>query len=143
MPGRNRLTGICWHEEFHTIDRKKEKAADCIYLSEDRICRKRGCERHDEKCFDAKFCRHRVREKDAPKPAQAKPEWKCTLPKNCVVFSKTRGMGEYIGCDSSMQTITIKFDDCTKSYKYPDAFLDKHLYGNQEVTDCVLADSQK
>ena len=143
MPGRNRLTGICWHEEFHTVDPKKEKAADCIYLGKDRICHKRGCERHDEKCFDATLCRHRVREKDAPKPVQPTPEWKCSLPKHCDIFSKTHGMGKYIGCDKKNRLITVKFDTCVQSYFYPDAFLQQQLYGAQSVTDAVLADTRK
>lgn len=145
MPGKGILSGFYWHREFHNVDPKKEKAADCIYLSKDRICRKRGCECHDEKCFDATICRHRVREKDAPNPAPTpiNREWKCSLPKHCNIFSKAHGVGTYISCDKENHLITIKFDDGTKSYKYPDAFLQQQLYGAQAVTDAVLADTQK
>ena len=79
MPGRNRLTGICWHEEFHTVDPKKEKAADCIYLTKDRICRNSKCFKNGEKCFVATHCKYRVKAEDAPKSVQPKPEWKVSI----------------------------------------------------------------
>ena len=143
MPGRNRLTGICWHEEFHTVDPKKEKAADCIYLTKDRICRNRSCIKNGEKCFVATHCKYRVKAEDAPKPVQPKHEWKCSLPKYCDIFSKSHGVGTYISCDIKNHLITVKFDTCVQSYKYPDAFLQQHLYGAQAVTDAVLADTKQ
>lgn len=143
MPGKGIFSGFYWHQEFHNVDPKKEKAADCIYLSKDRICQKRGCERHDEKCFDATVCRHRVREKDAKKTGQIKTEWKCSLPPGCTVFSKTQGVGQYIGCDKDYHLIVVKFDDCIQRYMYPDVFVNHQLYGNQEVTDCVQADTHE
>lgn len=142
MPGRNRLIGICWHEEWHTVDRKKEKVADCIFLDENRICRNRSCIINGEKCFVASHCKYRIKAEDAPKPTVKPKEWTCSLPKQCDVFSKKHGVGTYIRCDEKNHLITIKFDDCTKSYKYPEAFLEKHLYGNGVVDQCVAQDSQ-
>ena len=143
MAGRNRLTGICWHEEFHTVDPKKEKAADCIYLTKDRICRNRNCILNGEKCFVATHCKYRKKAADAPKPVQPKRAWKCSLPKYCTVFSKTQGVGEYISCDKENHVITVKFEKSVQSYKYPEVFLEQHLYGAQAVTDAVLADTKE
>ena len=143
MPGRNRLTGICWHEEWHTVDRKKEKAADCIFLDENRICRNRSCIINGEKCFVASHCKYRIKAEDAPKPTVKPKEWTCSLPKQCDVFSKKHGVGTYIRCDTKNHLITIMFDDGEKSYKYPDAFLQQQLYGAQSVTDAVLSDTQE
>ena len=143
MPGKGKFSGFCWHQEFHTVDPKKEKAADCIYLTKERICRNSGCLKYGEKCFVATHCQYRVKRKEAAEQIQKKPEWKCSLRKHCTVFNKTYGVGEYIGCDEANRLITVKFDTCVKSFVYPDAFLERHLYGNQEVTDHVLADTQK
>ena len=143
MPGKGKFSGFNWHHEFHTVDPKKEKAADCIYLTKDRICRKGGCPKKGEKCFVATYCKYRVKAADAPKPVQPKPEWKCSLPKYCDIFSKSHGVGTYISCDTKNHLITIKFDTCVQSYKYPDAFLQQHLYGAQAVTDAVLTDTRK
>ena len=143
MPGKGKFSGFNWHHEFHTVDPKKEKAADCIYLSEDRICRNRSCIVNGEKCFVATHCRYRIKAEDAPKPVQKKREWKCSLPNHCTIFSKTLGVGEFIGYDRKNHLITVKYDTCTQSYKYPDAFLEHHLYGAQAVTDAVLADTKE
>lgn len=143
MPGKGKFSGFNWHHEFHTVDPKKEKAADCIYLTKDRICRNRSCIKNGEKCFVATHCKYRVKAEDAPKPVQQKPEWKCSLPKHCNIFSKSHGVGTYINCDEKNHLITIRFDDCTKSYKYPDAFLQQQLYGAQSVTDAVFSDTQE
>ena len=143
MPGKGKFSGFYWHHEFHTVDPKKEKAADCIYLDKNRICRNRSCIKNGEKCFVASHCKYRVKAEDAPKPAQKKPEWKCSLPKHCDIFSKSHGVGTYICCDKENHLITIMFSDCAKSYKYPEAFLKQQLYGAQAVTDAVLADTKK
>lgn len=143
MPGKGKFSGFNWHHEFHTVDPKKEKAADCIYLSEDRICRNRSCIVNGEKCFVATHCRYRIKAEDAPKPVPKKQEWKCSLPPNCVVFSKVHGVGEYIGCDKTNHVISIQFDTVTKKYKYPDAFIEKHLVGNSIVDTCVAQDRSK
>ena len=142
MAGRNRLTGICWHEEWHTVNPKKEKAADCIYLTKDRLCRNRDCIINGEKCFVATHCKHRIKTGNAPKPVPAVPEQRCSLPQKAIVFSRTYGVGEYIGYDKCNHLITINFDSCTKMYKYPDAFLERHLVGNEIVDLCVTNDSK-
>ena len=140
MPGKGKFSGFNWHHEFHTVDPKKEKAADCIYLTKDRICRNRSCIKNGEKCFVASHCKYRVRAADAPALVQPTREWTCSLPEECVVYNKTHGIGRYIGFDLASHVITIEFDTCTKMYKYPDVFLEKHLVGNDIVDACVEKD---
>ena len=158
MPGRNRLTGICWHEEWHTVDPKKEKAADCIYLGKDRICHKRGCERHDEKCFDATVCKYRVRS-DEEVPVEElqrtsnKPQYKqrlsegiigidCTMPIGCSVYSNIFGSGVYHSFDKANRLISVKFDIGLKRFQYPEAIFNKHIIVGQELFAYVIADSK-
>ena len=143
MPGKGKFSGFNWHHEFHTVDPKKEKAADCIYLTKERICRNRRCIKNGEKCFVATNCKYRVRAEDAPKPEPIKPKWKCSLPKGCIIYHNTYKVGEYIGCDHQNKLIEIRFDDCTHHFKYPDAFHQGLLHGNQMVSDCVAADTPK
>ena len=143
MPGKGKFSGFNWHHEFHTVDPKKEKAADCIYLDKNRICRKKSCHLNGEKCFVATHCKYRVKEKDAPKPTSKPKEWTCSLPKQCTVFSKAFGIGTYINCDHKRKIISVAFDCGMKFYSYPDAFIQQKLYGNQDVSDAVLADFQK
>lgn len=143
MAGRNRLTGICWHEEWHAVDKKKDKAADCVYLTEDRICTNRSCIKNGEKCFVATNCRYRVREADAPaqKTTPKKRKAICSLPKGCVVFSKQYGIGEYVQFDAESRLIHVLFEDKMRKFSYPDAFVNHHLYGNDIVSECVRSDS--
>ena len=141
MPGKGKFSGFYWHNEFHTVDPKKEKAADCIYLTTERICRNKQCFLYGEKCFVATHCRFRKKGQGKEQTTSEEKVWKCSLPVNCVIYSKTHGIGHYIGCDDKNKLITVKYDACTRSYLYPNAFLEHHLYGNQTVTDCVMADS--
>lgn len=145
MPGKGKLSGFYWHKEFHTVDPKREKAADCIYLSKDRICRNRECIINGEKCFVATHCRYRVKKADGTKaqPPAPSPAWVCSLPRGCYIYHKeSNAVGEYVGCNSGAKTIAIKFDDGVKHFLYPQAFKEEHLYGNQEVSDCIRADEQ-
>lgn len=142
MPGKGKFSGFNWHHEFHTVDPKKEKAADCVYLTKDRICRNSKCFKNGEKCFVATRCKYRVRAENAPKPVQQEAEWQCSLPKKCIIYHDTYKVGEYISCNPQYKLIEIRFDDCAHHFKYPDAFNQGLLHGNQEVTDCVIADSQ-
>lgn len=44
--------------------RKKKKAANCIFLTEDRKCTNKKSPRYCEKCFEATYCTYRIKEKD-------------------------------------------------------------------------------
>lgn len=136
------------HVEFHTIDSKREKAANCIYLDKNRICH---CEKSlviSEKCFIASTCPHRVKavkEKTEDPVAKAVNDYKkqqiksinCTLPLNCRVHHKLWGDGNYVGYDSSKKTIKIKFSEKEVSFPYPNAFTDKHLTVSELLYDQV------
>ena len=42
--------------------KKKKKAANCIFLTEDRICTNKKSPRYCEKCFEASYCTYRIKE---------------------------------------------------------------------------------
>lgn len=151
MAGRNQLTGIGWHEEWHTVDKKKEKAADCIYLAQNRICRNKACHLYGEKCFVATHCKYRRKSSDKQSHIPQKTEAtfqkqgylvsSCSLPKNCNVYHKKYGMGRFCKYDEVNRMISIEFESQTVKFKYPDAFLNKFLYGNDIVDKRVYMDS--
>lgn len=136
------------HVEYHTMDPKREKAADCIYLDKNRICH---CEKSlviGEKCFIASSCPHRVKSikaKSENSVANAVKEYKshqiksinCTLPLNCKVHHKIWGDGNYVGYDSSKKSIRISFSGKEVSFQYPNAFTDGHLTVSELLYDQV------
>lgn len=154
MAGRNRLTGICWHEEFHTVNKKKVKAADCIYLTESRICLNKACHLYGEKCFEATHCKYRVRDGEQPvvppqktTQAPAQPQKivsiDCTLQPNCAIYSNSFGKGRYLSFDADNMLIAVEFECGTKQFKYPDAFFTKHIRTHKYGFTRVCIDSKR
>ena len=43
--------------------KKKAKAANCLFLTEDRICTNKKSPRYCEKCFEATYCTYRIKER--------------------------------------------------------------------------------
>ena len=156
MSDKGRLSGYNWHFEYHTTDRKKEKAADCIYLTTDRICQNKKSIQYLGKCFIASDCPLRLRQAQANEierrktllSAQQKKEPKiisiqCTLPKRCYVFSKTFGKGKYIEYNEESMIIAVKFGEKIIHFQYPQAILDKHLILPKFAFKQVLFDISK
>ena len=69
--GKRKFAGRNMHIEFHNVNPKRGKAADCIYLTEDRVCQNKKSPHYLAKCFAASYCTFKVKEKDAfpPEPA--------------------------------------------------------------------------
>ena len=44
--------------------KKKAKAANCLFLTEDRICTNKKSPRYSEKCFEATYCTYRIKEQN-------------------------------------------------------------------------------
>ena len=146
------------HIEFHNFNPKKEKAADCIYLTEARECQNKKSPHYLAKCFAASYCTFKVKAKDAAnppkkvivnpapkKPASRQPEPKiqrieCTLPLKCPVYSDTFGEGEYTGYNANQRIIEVTFDGTPRNFVYPDAVLDKYLYLPAFAFKIVLED---
>ena len=150
MSDRGRFSGFSWHMEYHTTDRKKEKAANCIYLTNNRICECKKSVYYLEKCFDSTHCPHRVKEENpktkteskttvsAPAKSnttsqnQPKPKRHCSLPWGTKVNSKNWGDGTLNSFDSKTGKITISFNGKIIPFLYPDAFAQKHLTVDSE-----------
>lgn len=146
MSDRGRLSGFCWHEEYHTIDRKKEKAANCIYLTEDRICRNSKCVQYGEKCFVATHCPYRIREKKQDQKSNTKTgqilKINCTIPVGSIVYSQIYGKGKYLSFDKQFRIISVKYETGVKRFQYPEAYLEGHICSPGAVYQRVQKDIQ-
>ena len=154
MSDRGRFSGFSWHTEFHTINPKREKAADCIYLTTDRLCQNKKCIKYMEKCFIATNCPFRVREKDAEKVANAKvaeptptpkkklpiKKIKCSLPMGCKMRSNKFGQGRLVDYNEASMIISVQFEEKIVRFQYPNAIIDKHLILPKPAFSTVLYD---
>ena len=151
MSDRGKFSGFSWHTEFHTVNKKKEKAADCIYLTTDRICQCKDSYYYTLKCFSATHCPVRVKENEKilteiKPPKKEQVIINCTLPKNCVVHSKRWNDGKYVRYEKENRHITISFNGKEIQFMYPDAFINKHLIVTEDLMKIInkdIANSKK
>lgn len=156
------FAGKNMHIEFHNVNQKKQKAADCIYLHTDRTCHNKKCPEYLAKCFVASTCSFRLRQKDAdeielkkelhnrarkraqldkPHPKQKTiKRIKCTIPSHAHIFSPAFGKGSLAGYDENDRLLSVKFEDAVRKFKYPDAILEKHLILPEFAFKRVLID---
>lgn len=153
MGGKGKFNDFGWHNEFQSVNRKKEKAADCIYLDEDRICNCKKCMYYLGKCFYSTHCPFREKEKKAKeekelhrtsqetkeqpvimKKAEKIPDIKCPLPIGAKVTTKHGKKGRVVEKDNAKNYLIIQFEDNAemKKFRYPDAFEKGFLIANQE-----------
>lgn len=136
------------HIVFST-DRKKEKPSDCIYLSEDRHCKKYGYFMYGEKCFEASKCELKVKEKDREKEKKTKTKTlsaksernrlqynirlsECSLPEFAQIECKEGNGsigGVYMSYNAARGTISVKVYSSKvpniksdREYLYPECF---------------------
>ena len=153
---KGKFAGRAMHIEYHTVNPKKRKAADCIYLTTDRVCQNKKSPCYLAKCFQASFCPLKVKEQDAAIPTKKEiitptstvkatriKSIDCTLPYNCDIRSKAFGNGKFIRYDESSMTIYVQFSGSVKSFKYPQAILDKYLTLSEHDFKQVLYDISK
>ena len=154
--GPRKFAGRGMHIEFHNVNPKKTKAADCIYLTESRECQNKKSPHYLAKCFAASYCTFKVKEKDATKikepdkktsprfpKAIVKPATKqmqCTLPLRCKMNNAKYGNGEYVGYNASTQMIEVAFPDRVHKFFYPNAVFGKHLIVTEELYEIVKKD---
>lgn len=149
MSDKGRFSGFCWHNEFHNVNKKKGKAADCIYLTTDRMCQNKKSTQYLNKCFIASSCPVRKRENEISlketkvNNSQKIKKINCTLPVNCSMFSERLGKGKYVGYNEEQMIISVQFGDKTKLFQYPDAILNKHLTVPKSAFKQVLSDISK
>ena len=151
-----KFAGRGMHIEFHNIDPKKTKAADCIYLTETRICHNKKAPHYLAKCFAATYCTYKVKEKDAvkikepdkktvlpaPKPVAVPTtkQMQCSLPLGCKMTNAKYGEGKYVGYNPATQIIEVAFPDKVHKFFYPKAFFDKFLIVTEELYEIVKKD---
>ena len=151
MSGRKKrvFAGKNMHLEFHTVNPKKSKPADCIYLSDSRECQNKKAPHYLGKCFEATYCTFKVKEKDAPKPPVLVKEEKeearvvkiqCSLPKQCIVYSPIFGKGEYTAFDEKSRIMQVTFRERIVKFQYPEAFFAKHLIVLGSTYQTILDD---
>lgn len=153
--GKRKFAGRNMHIEFHTVNPKKVKAANCIYLTEDRECQNKKSPNYLAKCFAASYCTFKVKEKDAilpnpiVSPNQVKKEEpkikkiQCSLPLKCHVFSECFGQGNYTAYDVEKRIIEVTFNGIPRRFIYPDAIFKKHLIVPKFAFEIVLRDVSK
>ena len=147
MSGRGKFSGFKWHHEFHTIEPKKEKASDCIFLSEQRECQNKDSSYYLSKCFIATICPHRVKSEiqdedqclSAQKPLK-RIKYNCSLPIGCVVVHKKYGEGRIIRFDQKDNFLWIQFAEKSLRFRYPNAFVDKFLSADKSVQHLITKD---
>lgn len=111
------------------VSKKKKKAADCIYLDEDRICRCKKSPQYTEKCFVASSCTYKIKEKNKTsnnkqninKPVQSK------APTIATKYSSAIGIGSIV---------TVLLDDEEETYKIVSKKMGE---ANEILFDCDLA----
>lgn len=145
------------HIEYHTVNPKKEKAADCIYLTTERECQNKKCPNYFSKCFDATGCGYRVKEKDKniTKNDDAKKtlsvetpkiksivNTKCSVPKGSTMYHKKYGQGKYIGFEPEKMILSVDFKGKIVKFKYPQAIFDKFLIVPKNIFEIVLKDEK-
>ena len=127
---RGKFAGTGMHIEYHTVNPKKKKPADCVYLNSKRECENKKCPLYLGKCFEASFCQYRVREnknqyKNKVEPEKTQPIKKqvyCKEPEiGQIAYSKLNGTGNLVAFDKENGIMTIKFGEKTVCYKFPDA----------------------
>lgn len=133
MSDRGYFSGMSWHTEYHTLERKKEKTADCKYLDEHRMCLNVKSPCFMSKCFEATMCTYRVREnnlevedlkhnnKPNAKKQVKKKKQTCTLPIGCKIKHDNYGIGKLVSYDKEKSLMTIRFGLQETKFKYPDA----------------------
>ena len=129
MGDRGRFSGAACHIEYHTVNPKKEKAANCIYLDTGRICRCKASPWYLAKCFDATGCTYRKREEKTKLVEEKRRSHTtvqkerrmipCAIPKGAVVVHKTLGEGKVQSYDKKQGLITVKFASKTTRFQYP------------------------
>ena len=149
-PGQN------MHLEYHTVDRKREKPADCIYMTDNRECQCRESPCFLSKCFVATSCKYRVKSAEAkatPSPVKTtgvtttaedndKKYWsiKCNLPLRCRVWSGKYGEGVFVGFVFEDRVIRVSFAGRIRSFKYPESILEEEVRVTAENYKIVLSD---
>ena len=157
MGDRGWLSGAAMHSEYHTIERKKKKAANCIFQRRDRTCMNEKSPCYLGKCFEATWCTYRVKEKKTAfnkntnesvvvKESRPKEEKykniKCSLPMGTIVTNKRNVQGELVDYNREKRYIYVKYpgkDELIK-YSYPEAFLNKFLTVDAEYDKCIAKD---
>lgn len=161
---KRRYPGRAMHIEYHTVNQKRSKAADCIYLTDDRVCQNKKSYQYLSKCFMASNCPWRMREKDAeeaareaarvaakekkvsPNPKQPTNEKQPKAPKvpyvispNCPMYNSYHGNGRCIEYNAKSRIMTVQFKKQVAYFPYPKAILDKHLLVPKPVFEKVWA----
>lgn len=142
------------HIEYHTVDPKKKKAADCIYLTMGRTCQNNESPLYLSKCFVSTSCKYRVKEKEkyehlnkitkieAPKKEKI-VAINCSINKGCPIYSPSYGKGKFISYDAEKMIISIEFDGKIRLFQYPQAIFDKFLIVPKNIFAKVLNDKKK
>ena len=148
------------HIEYHTVNPKRDKPADCIFMIENRICNHPKSVVYDEKCYMASYCPYREkdpqksRKKKEPKNSADtadKKSWKGTVPHkreiykiNCSIpllesiENKSLGSGIFVQYEN--KRMTILYRGVEQRFVYPDAFLDGYLIADEKMEELIIKD---
>lgn len=149
--GKRKFAGPNMHLEFHTVNPRKGKASNCIYLTEDRECRNKKSPNYLAKCFAASYCTFKEKAKDVtptqippqPPKREERKKIRCSLPWKCPVKSRAFGQGEFTAYDAKKGIIEVTFNGIPRKFVYPDAIINKHLILPQYAFEIVLKDISK
>lgn len=137
------------HTEFHSVNPKKEKAADCIYLTEDRNCQCKDCPQFLGLCYHASICKFRKRKSEYHEPVKPsappkpRPICPCTLFLGTRMESKKYGKGRLKSYDEQQGHITVEFSNKrTVLFQYPESVLKGFLTVPESRMHVVLRDAK-
>ena len=138
------------HIEYHTVNQKKKKAADCIYMTTSRMCQNNKSPEYLSKCFVSSACKYRVKEQDKEReiikrklemPKKEKiVAINCSINKGCPIYSPSYGKGRFVGYDATRMIISVEFDGKIRAFQYPQAIFDKYLIVPKNIFVKVLQD---
>lgn len=153
MSDRGKFSGFSWHMEYHAVGEKKEKAADCAFLTQERICQNKKSAQYLTKCFIASICPHRmtqnkfeiqeIAKKVGQKAVDAYAGIRCSIPIGCPIFSEKFGKGNLVSFETSKRVFSVKFGEKTIRFLYPEAILDEHLTVSESAYRNMLKDIAK
>ena len=130
------------NDTYLPINKKKEKAANCVFLTEDRICHCKQCYYYLSYCFDSTHCPHREKEEIKIESIQKKKikEIGCSIPEGTVVHARFGKTGVVHHYDYKKRMLYITFGDKAKPYLYPDSFQTSAIWFDKETEELMKRD---
>lgn len=113
------------HIEYHSV-KKKDKASNCVHLTEDRICHCKPCYCYLGYCYDSTHCPYKEKEGQVSNNKIMKSktikEIGCSIPISTKVYTRFNKIGVVHHYDYKKRTLYVAFGDKISAFLYPESF---------------------